>query len=507
MLSSSAKADLEIELNRMRRDFDKAKQILLQRDKLVKRLQKELEEAQSKQAHYKANAEEVHPKPEKDAAEGREDGDSSKVCTQTWEIDEMNMQEDMKMQEKLLTAQEKMVEEKERADQAWQQVELLREQARALRNERDEARTEATKAEKRRMELAAACADGSASQELSADLSRASHEKTALTDEIDHLKGALSMALSRNAALEVLLASHGSNVQIAPKPAAHRTLETLKLESRAIECLQSKRGELREKVSIQKEQLAELVKDNTILHLALEEMQQEVRGLTEQLRKVVPAIEVMDADLEACLNRMDKVVKNGGGAYVRLHKDNKLREIAQHVRSNASSTRASTEIISDEEVMSRQHQEDDSRSNRTHPKAVPSKAVTMAKQEKVFSRDCIGSSPPMSPMSPRAHDTAGHAPLPPPVSYSARRSRGDEHIVGPAAALSSPMPTPRARDGPLPSLSTKKRSFTNPDVDIKSSPRLAPLGSSDVRGSLVLGNKGGMAVLGGLGKPVRSGRG
>jgi hypothetical protein len=455
----AGKAGLEIELNKLRRDFDKAKQILLQRDKVIKRLEQELKEAKAEQVHRSVSKERPSAPKEQE------------------EVAETELIDDMKLHENLIAAQERAAQEAEKAAQAWQQVELLKQEARTLRHEREQAKAEATKAEERRIKIATACTNGTASQELSAELAIAAREKTALIEELDGLKGALSMALSRNAALEVLVTSLKSEPAKAPRFLKRRSQESLSAESRELECLHSHRTELVEKVFIQKEQLGELVKENTTLHLALEEMQQEVRSLTDQLRKVVPAIEVMDADLEACLNRMEKVVKNGGGAYVRLHKDHKLREIAKQIRTT---TRAIPDSFVDEDLTNEVRQ---NRSDTKEPSSRP-----MSKEQS------------MSPTSPH----------PPAVQAVTRRKQWatcDDLTAGLAAASPSPMPSARARAKPLPSLtSVARHSCTMPDMeksmDTRPSPRLMHL---EERGSLVLGSKGGMAVIGP--NSMRSGRG
>jgi len=83
-------------------------------------------------------------------------------------------------------------------------------------------------------------------------------------------------------------------------------------------------------VTIHKAQLDEVVRDNQVMTLALREMQQEVQELTRQLRKAMPESSAIPKDLQTIMENMETVVKDGGGGYIRMYKEAKLREVAKN---------------------------------------------------------------------------------------------------------------------------------------------------------------------------------
>lgn len=103
--------------------------------------------------------------------------------------------------------------------------------------------------------------------------------------------------------------------------------------------LQEQREGLRGRMNTQKAQLQMLVKENQVMQLALDGLQHEIQVLTRQLRRYMPETEVASEDLEAILNKFDKVARNGGGAYVRLNKEARLREVAAEAREKREAER------------------------------------------------------------------------------------------------------------------------------------------------------------------------
>lgn len=215
---------------------------------------------------------------------------------------------------------------------ATQEVELLSGAQEALRREVQEAREAASKANRARLEMLNATGSEVSSQLVGA-LEAAESEKRRLSKDVDNLNAALSMAMSRISAFELLVASRGGPEEAYPTTTPGR----VRAEYKELTALKDQQAASREKVQIQKAQLDEVLRENQVLHLALREMQHDMLGITKQLRAAMPAAEVMSPDLESVVGRMQKVVDQGGGAYVRLHKEQQLREIAKGARRNSHS--------------------------------------------------------------------------------------------------------------------------------------------------------------------------
>jgi len=151
-----------------------------------------------------------------------------------------------------------------------------------------------------------------------------------LEQQVEEFKAACAMMLSRNATLEAALLAlePGSSSSSDEKSVACR-VATANQEWQGNE----KKKQLNEKVTVQKAQMQSVVMENTVMHMALSELQTEVQRLSRELRKGLPdSPETTSGDLEAVLARMEKVARQGGGAYVRLHKEAQLRQIAKDQR-------------------------------------------------------------------------------------------------------------------------------------------------------------------------------
>jgi hypothetical protein len=367
------------------------------------------------------------------------------------------------------------------------QIEALQQRICCLKEEVERAKSDAANAEQQRIEYISASAKSDTMKELSSELSQLTLERARLNDEMDQLRGALNMALSRNAALEIAAACAGNNQGQADSQGSRRakyaSINVAGIESRALENLTSQKTELREKVSVQKGQLLDLVEKNTALHLSMQELQGEVRHLSRQLRSVMPDIEVMSADVEAVMSRMEKVVRDGGGTYMKLHQEQQLRDVATSVR------KANTV------------QEGPHRSLSARPMTTPSFDPKIAPKTPSGTRDRM-----VSLQRPSTSSRAGGMP---------------DSVVGAGNLKNTPLPPLSTEVNTV--VYSKKQSFSRQtsarsDIDSRAqfpsargaeqketispiAPRSATWQNgltTDPKGSLILGGNGGMAVLGGI---------
>jgi len=240
----------------------------------------------------------------------------------------------------------------EELDATRSDLHLLQEAQRGLRDELSSAKQELVMAERKRLELVREMGShggggGGGTAGMAAELDQEIRARMDLQDELERVTASFSMLVSRNKSLELALSSQGDGFQEAEidrsgpemSPVSPGRLRAAEHKEHSEVCsLIAQKMELREKVSVQKAQLQEMISENQVLHMSLEEMQGEVQSLMKQLRKYVPDIECMSADLEVVMNKMEKVAQNGGGAYVRLHKEARLREVAKTAKAEQRET-------------------------------------------------------------------------------------------------------------------------------------------------------------------------
>lgn len=114
---------------------------------------------------------------------------------------------------------------------------------------------------------------------------------------------------------------------------SHRaaSLEEIK-RNQELEQLVEKNKMFQDKVAVKTAQAESVLKENQVLKLALQDMQEELNTLTNDLRKATNSQEVAPASLESemdRLERMEKMVDEGKvGVHMRLHQEAKLRDVA-----------------------------------------------------------------------------------------------------------------------------------------------------------------------------------
>jgi len=345
-------------------------------------------------------------------------------------------------------------------EQARDEAAVSSSAVRTLRSALEEARGEIAKAEQQRLDIMGSCTKGTVSQDLARQLDNEIQARSAIVEELGHMKNTLSMALSRNAALEVALVAERGNGQAKASEGAASTARPKSQVSgdRERVQLEERQHELRERVYVQREQLHVLVEENQVLHLAVQEMQHEVQSLTHQLKKAAPDNDAMSADLDAFLGKMSKVVKDGGAFHLRLHKDAQLREIATSAR------RARRE---DEQAV----EADALQAAASHPTSRPGSSARWSRQ---VSGQGMPSARSEIPRSPRIE--VGHG-------------AGTETIVRLPRSTTPKVCGRRTSTEPLPLVHREKKGL--PKV-----PNPPPK-NLEQRNNLVLGKNGGMAVFGG----------
>jgi len=440
---SASSGDNLVQLNQARRQVDAAKKSLQQRDLSLRRLESELRTAQQRVEEL-----ETELRTQQDMQALQEAGPLTPCSSASKAEAEQSRRDIEQGAEKIKSLQEEL-------ETAQNETQVARHQARTLRADLEAARQENAKGEKRRLELV----KGNLSEEASSELDEAIQNKNALFEELEQTKAAFSMVLSRNATLEMAVAAlnpEGEQKKEESK-AGKRQFSNNSHHSAAMDndqvCnLVSQRGELREKVSIQKAQLSAIMQENTTLHLALQEMQQEVQHLTKQLRNAVPDIEVMNADLEAVLGRMDKVVRDGGGGYMRLHKEARLREIASETKAARRAEEATAEAAAASEAI--RHSSASPKPRHAGEPRRGSGGGFALRNSKVE---------PLAPVSP------------PPAAQGPRRASATKTWAS------------QTKDSPHGSKHIVQRAASTNVV----------AGKTEQRGSIALGSKGGMAILGG----------
>jgi len=254
----------------------------------------------------------------RDAAASQIEAVASAERVQAAESDAGNAKKQVVM---LKREQSRLQHELDKANDSLQGMER---RIQSLKQDAENAHVLAAQMERRRMEMVEACSKGLFSQELAADLETETKQRKVLEADVEDLKSALSTALSRNAALELALEANGGSSPAKPAPS------TRSLESHPnVE----QQKHMREKVEIKRAQLQQVLNENSVLHLALQELQQDLQNMTKQLRTAMPsADDIVSPDLESVMIKMEKAVRQGAGAYLRLHKDAHLRSIALETR-------------------------------------------------------------------------------------------------------------------------------------------------------------------------------
>lgn len=463
--TSTFSGDLGAQLTQARRQVETSKKSLHQRDAKVQRLETDLKTAQKKIEELETELQTIQDLQALQevslAPMGRQTsgGDPMKRQTSGEPMWRQTSGEAVRIQD----AAAEIRRLQEELETAQNETQVARHQARILRSDLEAVRKENSEGEKRRLEIL----KGNVSEEINQELEEAVQSKNALFEELEQTKAAFSMVLSRNASLEMAVAALSSEGQDKPPqdpkprpPPSGPSRQSAALESDHISSLVSQRAQLREKNNVQKAQLQAIMQENTALHLALQEMQNEIQNLTKQLRNAMPDIEVMSADLEVVLGRMDKVVRDGGGAYMRLHKDARLREIALETKN----ARCREEATAEAEV------EAAKRAEEAMPPICPSQGR------------CA---------SPRSGDM-GHGKRSFGGGLSMRSSK-----VEPLA----PVGPPPDKQGPRRATATKTWAAQTKDVHSgqKHFQRAASTnvaGTMEMCGSVAVGSKGGMAILG-----------
>lgn len=216
---------------------------------------------------------------------------------------------------------------------------MLMRRTNALQDEADDLKAELDAEQRRRLALVREKAAGFSTQGIAAELEAEIRAREEVQDELDKMQQALTLILQKNSDLQVALAGCTCNGERKQQSKSRvlvsdsKTRADLAAGHEQMNNLMGQKNKAMEKVYIQKAQLQEVMLQNQVLGLALEEMQMEMKKLTLELRKHAPKTQDSDnSDLEAVLGKMERVARRGGGAYLRLNTDAKLREVAKDVK-------------------------------------------------------------------------------------------------------------------------------------------------------------------------------
>lgn len=226
------------------------------------------------------------------------------------------MQQALQAEVRSLTEEAK--EERQRAQAAAAAAEQARRETKELKQELQKER-------RKRPVSVRDGGDGFATQGLASELDQEIRVRQEVQDQLERTQAALREALVELEYRERMQADQDGGT-------IGRAKGALVKECQQRVNLLDQKTKAQEMVSIQRAQLQDVLQQNQVLQMALEEMQQEVFALTKQLRRSAPEAEEMDAHLEAVISKMEKVAKRGGGAYLRLTTDVRLREVAANTR-------------------------------------------------------------------------------------------------------------------------------------------------------------------------------
>lgn len=193
---------------------------------------------------------------------------------------------------------------------------------------------------------------------LMKELEAESEARKATNEELEVSRATLGAAMSRIRVLEAAiavkdLASTPEDEDEEEEPTARlpTELENAKLRADAAQqfkmdsTLRDQKNALRNRVTAHKAQIDAMLQENQILHLALEEMQKEMRTITGKLRERLPNSQVVEMDVEALLKRMEKVAATGVGGYLRLYKQAHLREVGAVAVTDARKAKKDEEEV------------------------------------------------------------------------------------------------------------------------------------------------------------------
>eukprot|EP00929_Paragymnodinium_shiwhaense_P053669 TRINITY_DN26886_c0_g1_i1.p1 TRINITY_DN26886_c0_g1~~TRINITY_DN26886_c0_g1_i1.p1 ORF type:complete len:1031 (-),score=240.72 TRINITY_DN26886_c0_g1_i1:202-3294(-) len=288
------------EKNMSRQVSAELEQQLLEKTQMLEGLQADFEELAAKKKKSKEAAEAEAE--DQQYVEGLRTADGRKVTVK-------------ELQQELEDARQEVL-------RATHEVTVQYELAKARKQELEVAKSQVAQAEARSVQILKAATEGTLEQELGIELNAERDAKRLMHEDVETLQAALSMALSRN---RVMQAAQGNSVhdQIVRMVAVKKGKQDVNLFDR-----QTK--ELRAKLTEKSTQLQEAALENQVLHMAMNELQSELQVLFQKLRSSLPAhVNLEEFDLEALMSRMEKLARQGGGAYMRLYHNSRVKEAMQ----------------------------------------------------------------------------------------------------------------------------------------------------------------------------------